>query len=299
MANNQVTLTCIVSTYNCENFIEECINSLLLQETKYQFVILIIDDCSTDNTRKIVEKIQQRNPTNNIHYFSTEKNMGLGKYALQELEKQIKPFLKSDYLYRIDSDDYIINPHKFEKQISFLEEHPECVGICHHFKIINEKNNTQKIENTALTGIYSAKELLKLAGKVPSYNHTATYLYRNIHQSSLPPEFQKKWAKGDVLYNWAMLQHGKVCFTNDVMSIYRIHGGGVWSSLSEAEKKMTNKLLTLKIFFLLNLKNKLYLKKKRNLVFIAIKYFFIKGKKKFKEFFLRSSGNSASNPYWD
>ena len=56
-----------------------------------------------------------------------------------------------------------------------------------------------------------------MLGSFYTYNHTATYLYRNIYKSVTPPSFRKSWARGDVLYNWAMLKNGgKVCFTDDV-----------------------------------------------------------------------------------
>ena len=96
--NKSSTLTCIVSTYNSAHFIKKCVDSLLMQETKYSFDILIIDDCSTDNTREVVLELQKNNSKNNLYFFSTRENTGLGKKALKEVEPNIKRFLDSDYL---------------------------------------------------------------------------------------------------------------------------------------------------------------------------------------------------------
>ena len=110
------SLVCIVHCYNSEKFLKECLDSILSQKTKHQFQVLIIDDCSTDNTKKIAYKYVN---DINVHFFSTKKNTGLGKQALLELEEEIKSFFNTDYVYRIDSDDFIIDSSKFEKQISF------------------------------------------------------------------------------------------------------------------------------------------------------------------------------------
>ena len=152
---NKARLVCIVNTYNCSEFIEQCINSLLSQKTNYLFDIVVIDDCSSDNTRDIISNIQKNNPKENLHFFSTKKNTGVGKKALSELEEQIKAFLEYEYLYRIDSDDYLIDNSKFEKQISFLEANKECIGICHHYKILDEINNIETVSNDSIIGVYS------------------------------------------------------------------------------------------------------------------------------------------------
>ena len=59
-----------------------------------------------------------------IIFFS--QNTGLGERAIKKVNNQIKPFLKSKYIFRIDSDDYLIDKTKFEKQISYLEHNPIC-----------------------------------------------------------------------------------------------------------------------------------------------------------------------------
>tara|TARA_B110000259_G_C14032055_1_gene407178 strand:+ start:3553 stop:4395 length:843 start_codon:yes stop_codon:yes gene_type:complete len=263
-----IILTCIVNNYNRANYIEECLESILLQETKYKFEVVVIDDCSTDNSKQVVENIKNKYSAINLHFFSTKKNTGVGKKAVKKLNSQIKRFLKSKYICRIDSDDYFIDNKKFEKQISLLESNPDCVGVCHHFKILDANDNSEKVANQAITGILSAKQLIAcLVSNTATYNHTSTYLYRNVFQAALPTQFNMPWIKGDVLYNWCMIKRGKVCFTDDIMSVYRIHKGGVWSSLSKRKQKFLNDLLVFKIFFVLSIKHKIYF------LFLKIKKF--------------------------
>lgn len=257
MKHKEITLACIIYTYNRANYIEQCVKSILMQKTKYVFSIIIADDCSSDNTKEVIDKIKKENSNFDIHYFSTPHNIGLGKLVLKNLRPQIEHLLNTDYIYRIDSDDYITDPNKFEKQISFLNQNPECIGICHHYKVLDERTDKEIIENKAVVGTYTAIELFDFIGGKSTYNHTSTYLYRNIHKFILPPEFDKMSVKGDVLYNAAMMRHGKVHFTDDVMSTYRLHDYGVWESMSIQEKNRANDRLVIDLFLMLSLKNKM------------------------------------------
>ena len=268
MSSNTVTLVCIVINYNRADMLKTCIESLLKQKTKYKFTILIVDDHSSDNTAEVVRDLQEENSDKDIFFFSTEKNYGLGKAALVALEPKMKLHLKADYLYRIDSDDYLIDSKKFEKQINFLESNPDSVGTCHHYKTIDEINNKEFISSDVITGIYSSSELIDLMNTKLTYCQTSTYMYRNIHKSVSPPAFKHKWARGDVLYNWAMLRHGKINYTDDVMSVYRHHDKGVWISLSESKKKSENLFLFFKIFLMLSSSDKIIFLKARVRLFV-------------------------------
>lgn len=61
----------IIPAYNCEDFISKCLDSVINQTYK-NFEILVIDDCSTDNTTKVLQKY------NNIRIFSTPTNSRQG-----------------------------------------------------------------------------------------------------------------------------------------------------------------------------------------------------------------------------
>ena len=50
-------LTCIVHNYNRDKYLHKCLESILLQETQYRFEVIVIDDCSTDNSKQEVENI--------------------------------------------------------------------------------------------------------------------------------------------------------------------------------------------------------------------------------------------------
>lgn len=251
-------LTCFVHSYNSEKFISRCLDSILSQKTYHNFKVLIIDDCSTDDTDSIVFKYLKK--YNNIYFFKTTQNCGLGKKCLISLESEIKEFVNSDYLFRIDYDDYIIDQNKFEKQINILESNKKLIASCHHYRTQTENGDLYD-ETNAIVGVYSCKEILRfyIFNQANTYNHTSTYMFRNIFMCSQPPLFRKtSWAFGDILFNFDFLRFGDVHYSDEIMSVYYIHKRGCWTGLSEDKKNIKNNNLIWQIFYFLSFLNKVY-----------------------------------------
>ena len=100
--NNQLPdITVVVCTYNHGAWIERCIRSLLNQKfiKKDDFEIILIDDKSTDSTKKILHNFSD---LENIRIYSNKRNIGLPK----SLNKAIM-LSKGRYVTRVDSDDYV------------------------------------------------------------------------------------------------------------------------------------------------------------------------------------------------
>ena len=252
-------LVCVIFNYNNGNYLELCLESILKQDTIFSYDIIIIDDKSTDNSKEIFLKVKKSYQANNLHFFATHKNTGNGKKASLELNKHVKPFLKAKYILRIDSDDYIIDKNKFEKQISFLEKNKNLVGVASKYKIL--KNNVlHKNEENVLTGYIKQSLIIKniFFNKYCLYNHTSTYIYRNIFESIVPPlMINFNFLFGDNLINFIMMNYGPIFVFDEYMSVYRIHEKGIWTRLSRREKFIFNKFIRFKIFFVLNFKHKL------------------------------------------
>lgn len=102
----------IMPTYNCGRFIEESVKSVLVQHHK-NWELLIVDDCSTDNTKNVLAPYLAKYP--NIHYSCLEKNSGPA-VARSEALKQAK----GDYVAFLDSDD-LWTPNKLSLQIDFMK----------------------------------------------------------------------------------------------------------------------------------------------------------------------------------
>ncbi len=105
-----------MSVFNGEKYLKESVESILNQTYK-DFEFIIVDDGSFDRTSEILKDYIKRDPR--IKIITNEKNIGLTK----SLNKAIK-MAQGEYIARQDADD-ISSPQRLEKQIEFLENHPE------------------------------------------------------------------------------------------------------------------------------------------------------------------------------
>ena len=100
----------IMPTYNCGRFIAESIRSVIAQ-TYTNWELLIVDDCSKDNTAEIVKSFNDPR----IHYQCNELNSGAAVTRNTALKNA-----KGKWIAFLDSDDLLV-PTKLEKQIDFME----------------------------------------------------------------------------------------------------------------------------------------------------------------------------------
>lgn len=103
----------VMPTYNCASFIQEAVESVVAQ-TYPSWELIIVDDCSTDNTKAVLAPYLAKYP--NIHYTCLEKNSGPA-VARSEALKQAK----GDYVAFLDSDD-LWTPNKLSLQIDFMKQ---------------------------------------------------------------------------------------------------------------------------------------------------------------------------------
>ena len=112
-------LAVILPAYNAENFITECLESLLNQ-TFSDFCILAVNDASTDNTGNILEDYAAKDTRLRVYHFSENQ----GEPAVMQFTMDILKEMDVEYVARMDADDVCI-PQRFERQIQYLDSHPE------------------------------------------------------------------------------------------------------------------------------------------------------------------------------
>jgi glycosyltransferase involved in cell wall biosynthesis len=216
----------LVSTYNHEIFITQSINSVLNQQTDFKYEIVIIEDCSTDSTRDIVIDLQKKYP-DRIRLVLAEKNRNDNRAWAEEIEHS-----RSKYIASLDGDDYWSSPHKLQRQVDYLDEHPECSMCCHNALAIYEDgsresynfNPSDQKESSTLEDLW---EYNFIAGCSP--------MIRAGLVSRFPDWFYSvKWGDWALYILWARC--GKIGYIDEVMGVYRIHKGGMWSGLSKVRQ---------------------------------------------------------------
>lgn len=138
----------LMVNYNHEDTLAETIQSVLNQ-TYFNFQFIIVDDGSTDRSCEIIESFQDER----IELYKREENEHICVATNYGFTK-----VKGDYLARIDSDD-LWYPDKLEKQLLFMEEHPEC-SVCFTWcDLIDEYgNNINELEPNRLK-VYESETL--------------------------------------------------------------------------------------------------------------------------------------------
>lgn len=106
----------IMGIYNCASTLVEALDSLYAQ-TFQDFKIILCEDGSSDDTYEIAQQYASQH--DNIVLIRNEKNMGLN-YTLNRCLEMVD----TEYVARMDGDDISL-PTRFEKEISFLDSHPE------------------------------------------------------------------------------------------------------------------------------------------------------------------------------
>ena len=116
MVDNQFRISVLIGIYNCASTLVEALDSLYAQ-TYQGFQIILCDDGSSDNTYQVAKDYASKH--DNIILIKNEKNMGLN-YTLNHCLE----YADTEYIARMDGDDISL-PNRFEKEINFLDKHPE------------------------------------------------------------------------------------------------------------------------------------------------------------------------------
>jgi glycosyltransferase involved in cell wall biosynthesis len=216
--SNPLLSVCLI-TYNHETYIRQAIEGVLMQQVNFPWEFIIAEDCSPDNTRAILLEYKAKYPEL-IHLILQEKNVGPGRNFIDLLSAA-----NGKYIAYFEGDDYWTDPLKLQKQVDFLETHPEYSICCHRSQALQ-----------ADTGIMA---LLPKQGKTDSditdllrYNFilSLTIVFRNYHLKNYINHFWKK--QSDYALHLSNAQFGKIRYLDDVMSVYRMHNSSTWSNVS-------------------------------------------------------------------
>jgi glycosyltransferase involved in cell wall biosynthesis len=124
-------ISVLITSYNQKTFLTEAIESVLSQ-TLQPFEIIIVDDCSTDGSQKIIENYTRNHP-DIIKAYYHKQNLGIGKNrAFAQMQA------KGDWLTYLDGDDRFL-PEKLEMEFKTLQQHPDSKVVYSNFYSINEE----------------------------------------------------------------------------------------------------------------------------------------------------------------
>ena len=228
-------------TYNHGEFIENAIESVMMQKSTFKYKLFIGEDNSTDKTREICKKLQEKY-TDRIELILHEKNIGANSNGMYMYKRCLES--GSKYIALLEGDDFWTDPNKLQKQVDFLEQNLNY-SIC--FTNLNLLINNN-LENSDINQLINSKKnhSASLENFLSPYVwYTPTCVFRNV------VNFNKVKA---LLYDTSifsiLLKYGNAYLINDVTSVYRIHNQGTWSMKSKLYKlKLNTKIFKSMAYF--------------------------------------------------
>lgn len=233
-------LSLVIATYNQVQYIEQTVESALVQVCSFDYEILVADDGSNDGNREVLKQLQEKYP-NRIKLIFNDKNMMVTRNYVNAIREA-----KGEYVATLDGDDLFLRTDVFQKYINYLDEHKD-VSIL-HAGFTQFDNNKQE---TIATKLGWDSPLLHESGKqavydfltqkFPFYPLGSTNCFRRKEYlegcEKYPEIIDESWNFGEgTILNVAMLMVGKYGFINETFSQYRILNNSLSHFEGDAEK---------------------------------------------------------------
>jgi glycosyltransferase involved in cell wall biosynthesis len=220
-----VKLSVAIITYNHERFIAQALESVLGQRTDFPFEILVADDHSADTTPAIVADFHRRHP-DKIVPILRDRNIG----AVPNLTETVGA-CRGEYVALLEGDDYWLDSSKLQRQVDFLEAHPDFAISCHRVRVLDQTcSREDSTFPPRAAGAYSLDDLL-----ADNFIMTCSVVYRRAAAPRLPNNFAR-FKLGDWPLMALAAQSGRIQLMDDVMATYRVHSGATWSAISQTHR---------------------------------------------------------------
>jgi glycosyltransferase involved in cell wall biosynthesis len=215
-----VSICCV--TYNHEHFIRAAIDSFLMQETSFPIEIIIHDDASTDETSEIVAGYAAQTPD---VFVSIRQPVNLYSQGVRGMTYRFMlPRTRGKYVALCEGDDYWTDPRKLQKQVDFLEAHPDFSGTFHLTQqtMFDGKPGRRFGERTP--SVMTTADTFSTLSPF----HTSSLVFRNGVKEW--PAWLGNVVSGDMAMFSIISSLGPLKKFPEVMSVYRKHPGGITSS---------------------------------------------------------------------
>ncbi|WP_294606242.1 glycosyltransferase [uncultured Bacteroides sp.] len=219
-----VTVRC--TAYNHESYIQQCLEGFVMQKTNFRFEVIVHDDASTDGTVTIIRKYAEKYPNIIKPIFETENQYSKRDGSLARIMDE---HTHGKYVAFCEGDDYWVDPLKLQKQVDFLETHPEYGMVHTNFQYYINRDNAF-VDNFQ----YSPKDKLDIILSIIDGNkyrvQTNTVLFRNelykiiitsddlLYKSSY-------FFMGDTQLWIGILLQSNIYYLNSITAIYRVAEG--------------------------------------------------------------------------
>lgn len=223
-----VKVSVLIKAYNHERFIAPAVESAARQQTDFEYEIVIGEDCSTDGTRGILLRLRDQYP-DKIRLLLRERNLGNVRNLTDTLSA-----CRGEYVALLDGDDYWTSAVKLQRQVAYLDAHPELSSCAHNAVVVDDGG--QRVIRDYRRGRRSEVITLRrmlIGDPVP----TSSVMFRRRLCEEFPA-----WYYTVMMGDWPLhvlnLRYGSMGYDGEVMAAYRIHAGGLWSRAGPVRSRL-------------------------------------------------------------
>lgn len=236
-------MTVIMPSYNNGRYIEQAIQSVLMQERNFSLQFIITDDASTDMSVEVIKKYEEMYPQI-IQGIYSKKNCGLLQNYLKAVE-----IMQGEYFCVLDPDDYYTDRLRLKRAVEFLENNTEYTIYSENAKAIHEDGTLEKRyypnmeEGTIIDSAFD-----DYLNSKAYFCNTPGGTFRNIIFSKGIPKKLKDIAgsgaygempfRADAFRTIMHLHEGKARFVNNFIAEYRVREDGLYQKKSDLEKML-------------------------------------------------------------
>lgn len=235
--SSELSVTAVIPNYNYEKFMIQRLYSILYQTYKVDEII-ILDDCSTDNSRELIDEIiESLKEYVNIRRIFNEKNSGC---VFKQWQKALEES-KSDYVWIAEADDYCKN--NFLKSNMNLVKKDNDIYLSYSDTAFIDKDGhivlkTIKPEIDILKTKHwdsnfindGKKEILEYSYLNCTIANVSSVIFKKDDYSDCFEQLVKFKQVGDWFFYLKVMERGKIAFYNKPLNFYRLHGNNVTST---------------------------------------------------------------------
>lgn len=211
--------------YNHEKYIRYALEGFVKQKTNFRFEVIVHDDASTDKTADIIKECAQKYPDIIKPIFQTENQYS---QSIPIINTYIFPKCRGKYIAICEGDDYWCDEFKLQKQVDYMESHPECTFCFSNGYIENQIDGSVRDFLPHKSDIVDNSEFVKCSREVDlggilrlAFVPTASFMYRRETRETLPDEFNLPCPTGDLKLRLFLVGAGVGYYFSDKMTVYR------------------------------------------------------------------------------
>ena len=225
-AENNIMVSVLCLAYNHASYIRNALDGFVNQKTNFKYEVIIHDDASTDGTANIIREYAEKYPDLFVPILQRE-NMHSKKVKITPTF--LCPKVRGKYIAFCEGDDFWMNENKLQKQIDFLENHPEYTACTHACKVLDMRDNTEKEKHAFnYTGTVTVKQVIEGDGDLFATGSVVAKAEEVINRKP----FREIAGVGDYPLIIQLALAGKVYYFDEVMSCYRFMAPGSWNSMN-------------------------------------------------------------------